>query len=138
MEWLSKYLVAIVAAWAIANLIKVAINFRREKKISKTPVLTTGGMPSAHTATVVALTTTIMLVDGLASVAFAIAFLFTVNTTIDALQFRRATGENGLAIQKLLPKSEKKPYLAIGHRPVEVFVGGVIGLVVGVATAILM
>jgi acid phosphatase family membrane protein YuiD len=138
MEWTTKYLVAIVAAWAVANLIKVVINYRREKKISKKPVLTTGGMPSAHTATVVALTTTILLVDGIASVAFAIALLFTINTTIDALQFRRATGENGLAIQKLLPKNAKKPYLAIGHRPIEVFVGGVLGLAIGIAVAILM
>jgi acid phosphatase family membrane protein YuiD len=132
MEWLSKYLVAIVAAWVVASLIKVAIDYNREKKISKKPVMTTGGMPSAHTAAVVALVTTVALINGVGGVAFAISFLFAIITIVDALQARRATGENGLALRKLLPKEEKQPYLAVGHKPIEVFAGAVLGVVVGV------
>jgi acid phosphatase family membrane protein YuiD len=137
MEWLSKYIIAAVAAWVIANLVKVMIHFAQSKKISQQPIFNTGGMPSVHTAPVVSLTTTIGLLDGVQSPIFAIAAVFSIVVMTDAVKTRRAVGEQGKALQKLLPKSQKQPYSAIGHRPIEVFVGGIIGLAVGIAVAFL-
>ena len=137
MEWLSIYIIAIVVAWAIASLIKVTIFFIKKKRISKKPVFSTGGMPSAHTAPVVALTMVIALVDGFSSVAFAISALFSSVVIVDALQVRRAVGEQGEAINDLLPKNAKKPYFALGHKPLEVLVGAIIGVVVGIAAYVL-
>jgi acid phosphatase family membrane protein YuiD len=134
MEWLSVYLVAIVVAWAIASLVKVVIYFIKKKKISKEPVLTTGGMPSAHTAIVVALTTIIAFMDGINSVAFAISLVFSVIVMTDAVHVRRAVGEQGVAIKGLLSKNIKKPYFERGHKPSEMLVGALLGIVVGIAT----
>jgi len=129
---LPKYLLAIVVAWAIASLIKVIINFIKKKRVSKKPVFSTGGMPSAHTAPVVALTTVIAFTDGIRSVAFAIALVLAVVIMVDAVQVRRATGEQGEAINELLPKNAKRPHFSRGHKPIEVAIGALIGVVVGI------
>jgi acid phosphatase family membrane protein YuiD len=138
MEWLSKYLIAIVAAWLIANLVKVIIYFIQNKEISQQPIFTTGGMPSTHTAPVAALTTIISLVDGVQSVAFAIVFVLAIITMTDAVKVRRAVGEQGEAITKLLSKNQPKPYFARGHKLTEVVVGAMIGIVVGITIYFMM
>jgi acid phosphatase family membrane protein YuiD len=131
---LSKYLIAVAAAWIVASIIKVAIHFVRNKEISRRPVFSTGGMPSAHTAPVAALTTTVGLVDGVQSAVFAVALVFTIITMTDAIKVRRAVGEQGEALRKLLSKNQLKPYPARGHKLTEVIVGAIIGVVTGAAT----
>jgi len=138
MDGLSSYLIAIVVAWVIASLVKVIIDYIKKKKISKKTVFSTGGMPSAHTAPVVALTTVIALSDGVGSVLFAISALFSTIVIVDALQVRRAVGEQGKAINDLLPKKAERPYFARGHKPIEVFIGALIGVAVGIITYYIM
>lgn len=134
MEALPKYLIAILGAWLIANAVKITINFYREKRLSKRPIFSTGGMPSAHTAPAVALAAMIALSDGIDSVVFAIAFLFMIIVMTDAVQVRRAVGEQGELLRKTLKDGEKQPYFARGHTPLQVFVGALIGLLIGVLT----
>ena len=138
MECLSIYLITVAVAWAIASLVKVIIYFIKKKRISKKPVFSTGGMPSAHTAPVVALTTIIAFVDGINSVVFAISLMFSIVVMTDAIFVRRAVGEQGEAIKKLLPKDVKQPYFARGHKPLEVLIGGLIGVIVGIATFLII
>jgi acid phosphatase family membrane protein YuiD len=138
MEWLSKYLVAVVAAWLVANLAKMLVDAVRNKKINRRSVLSTGGMPSTHTAPVVALTTVVGLVDGVGSVAFAIVLVLAIITMTDAVKVRRAVGEQGKALEKLLPKNKPKPYRAAGHKLTEVIVGALIGVIVGAAVCCVM
>jgi acid phosphatase family membrane protein YuiD len=134
MDWLSPYLIAIVIAWVVVNLIKLLIDFAKKKRLSKQPIFSTGGMPSAHTAPMVALATIIALIDGVGSVGFAISFLFAIVVMTDAVHVRRAVGEQGIALKKLLKKADKEPYIAKGHNLIEVIVGALIGLVVAIAT----
>jgi acid phosphatase family membrane protein YuiD len=132
MEWLSEYLVAIVVAWLVANIIKMVIDVVRNKKMDRRAIFPTGGMPSAHTAPAVALAAIIGLVDGVQSVAFAIVFTFAIITMTDAVKVRRAVGEQGQVIEKLLSKNQPKPYCADGHKLPEVIVGALIGALVSV------
>lgn len=131
------YLVAPLIGWLIAQIIKNFLGVSgRHGNIEK--YLTSGGMPSAHTATVVTLITVIFAHEGL-SVLFAVAFWFAAITVYDALVARRSIGEQGGALTKLLEKSGYKgamPRVALGHKPLEVIVGAIIGIATGLTVAL--
>ncbi len=94
-----------------------------------------GGMPSAHTAFVVSLATTVALVDGLASTSFAISVAMVIFILDDALRMRIFLSRHGRALKLLvrrLPEHEQHdyPYLEarLGHKLQEVIVGGLVGI----------
>lgn len=91
-------------------------------------------MPSAHTASVVALMTVIGLKDGIENGLFAIAALFAAIVMYDSVMVRRSAGEQGKAIHSLireLKSNTRLPRAAKGHEPLEVAVGAIIGLGIG-------
>jgi acid phosphatase family membrane protein YuiD len=91
-------------------------------------------MPSAHTATIVALTTVIGLIDGPGSGLFGLAVVLAAVVMYDAVMVRRSSGDQGEVLSRLvkeLSKDIKLPFFAKGHSPVEVIVGAVIGICVG-------
>lgn len=134
-----EYLLAPLIAWALAQLIKFGLNSKKAGKINLRMWYLSGNMPSAHTATTVALAATVGVRDGIDSGIFAVAVTLAAVTAYDAMMARRAAGEQGLALMKLLAKSpfakDPMPYHALGHRPQEVAAGGLLGLVVGLAVA---
>ncbi len=133
---LSIYLISAGLAWAIAQAIKYLFGvIGGGKWHDTTTVLHSGNMPSVHTATTVALTTIIGLQDGTQSSLFALSLLLTAIVAYDAMGVRRSSGEQGLALSKLLTANAKKPYLALGHKPLEVAVGALVGIVVALAVA---
>lgn len=130
-----EYLFAPILAWASAQLIKFLLNSRKTRQFNLRVWYLSGNMPSAHTATTVALATVVGVRDGMDSAVFALAVMFAAVTAYDAMMARRAAGEQGLAIHKLLSKSpfakDPLPYHALGHRPQEVAGGLVLGLSIG-------
>lgn len=136
---LSPYLVAAGIAWLTAQTIKFLLATGIKDKQAWRMLYQSGRMPSAHTATMVALTTTIAVYDGISSGLFALAALVTSVVVYDAMMVRRSSGEQGLALRKLLSTSrhsgEPLPYLALGHRPLEVAGGALLGVLVGLAVA---
>ncbi len=135
---LSAYLITAGSAWAVAQIFKYLfgiIGGGRWHDASR--FLHSGNMPSVHTATTVALTTTIGLVDGTDSALFALSLLLTAIVAYDAMGVRRSSGEQGVALLLLLaPKTKiKQPYLALGHKPLEVLVGALIGVGVSLFVA---
>lgn len=93
-----------------------------------------GGMPSAHSATVVALTTLVGLSHGIHSVVFGICVVLSVVVIYDAITVRFSSGEQGDALNKLIKKSNsgvKQVRVAHGHTELEVLVGSLIGVLVG-------
>jgi acid phosphatase family membrane protein YuiD len=93
-----------------------------------------GSMPSVHSATSMALLTVVAFRDGIDSALFGIAALFTVIVMYDAVMVRRSTGEQGAAIEALIKEQKSKvrpPRAAKGHEPIEVAVGMLLGLIVG-------
>jgi len=135
MGLISPYIFAIVVAWIMAHLIKYIIALKRGTvKDVVDQIFISGGMPSAHAATSVALWTIIMLKDGIESGLFGIASLFVLIVAYDAMKVRRSSGEQGDAITQLIKESGSKirlPRSAKGHSLLEVLVGAVLGLIVG-------
>ena len=142
MELLSPYVIAIIMAWLLAHVIKYAIAFSRGTQVDLTHQLfISGGMPSSHAATSVAVWTVILLRDGVESGLFGLATFVVLVVCYDAVKVRRSSGEQGEAIAALIKEVKSKvrvPRAARGHTPLEVIVGAVfgasIGLVVFLAT----
>jgi uncharacterized protein len=135
MELLSPYLIAIVAAWLIAQGAKYLWVAVRQRSFNHYRQLyLSGNMPSAHSASVIALVTVIALRDSVDSGLFAVAALFAAIVMYDAVMVRRSSGEQGIAIQKLIKEQKSSvpiPRAAKGHTPVEVVVGALLGVLIG-------
>ena len=135
MELRSPYLLAIVAAWLISQGAKYLFVAVKQRSFDHYRQLyLSGNMPSAHSASVIALVVVIALRDGTNSGLFAVAALFAAIVMYDAVMVRRSSGEQGIAIQKLIKEQKSSvplPRAAKGHTPVEVAVGALLGVIIG-------
>jgi acid phosphatase family membrane protein YuiD len=133
---LSPYLIAISIAWFGSHVIKYIINLMKGQKIAfGKQLFTSGGMPSSHSATVVALMTVIGFCDGVNSGLFGMSVLLAIVVMYDAVKVRRSSGEQGEAIVKLIKdqnRNIKIPRVYSGHNPLEVAIGALLGYVIGV------
>lgn len=141
MNWLldllrNPFLITAIVAWFTSQVLKIfthAIVFR-EWDIKR--FLGDGGMPSSHTATVSALAIFAGLTYGFASFQFAIGTLFTMIVCRDAVGVRMETGKQSLIINELKKMIESKEIAEIklkkfvGHTPLQVLGGLIVGLVV--------
>ena len=134
MQWL--YILTPGLAWAVAQGAKqLFYRYNRRRKVLDSPtpnkfVLPSGGMPSAHSATVIALLTTIGLREGITSVSFGIMLWVAAIVIYDAIMVRYASGNQGDALNRLIDEQKSrvpKPRVAHGHTVAEVTVGAVIG-----------
>lgn len=135
----NRILDVVFVAWFVAQFYKVMISIIEEKKITLKRIFETGGMPSSHSSTMTALVTSIGLVYGTNNVEFTIAFVLAGIVMYDAAGIRRAAGKHAGLLNKLLEKvntkiGEKiydgKLKELLGHTPFEVFIGGIVGIVV--------
>ncbi len=135
MNILSPYFIAILTAWIVAQGAKYLIVALRQRRFDHIRQLyLSGNMPSAHSATVVALAVVVMFRDGIESGVFAVAALLAGIVMYDAVMVRRSSGEQGLAIQQLIKEQKSTialPRAAKGHTPVEVLVGALLGAAIG-------
>ncbi len=129
-------LMCAVTAWLLAQVIKTLVYWRVNRRFNARILISNGGMPSAHTAFVVALTIMVAFREGLGSTAFALSFGFAVVVITDAVGVRYETGKQGKLINKIIQQVlvEGKPLTddtlkeLIGHTPTEAFFGGIIGI----------
>ena len=132
---MSPYIVALIAGWVVAQGAKYIIMVIRHRSFDHLRQLyLSGNMPSAHSATVVALVVVIGLRDGIDSGLFGLASLLASIVMYDAMMVRRSSGEQGKAIQQLIKEQKSTvpmPRAAKGHTPVEVLIGGALGSVIG-------
>ena len=132
---ISPYIIAILTAWVLAHVIKYIIGqINGESYGFRSNLFRSGGMPSAHTATVVALASVIGLINGLESAIFSVAALFSLIVMYDAMKVRRSAGEIGIAVTAIIKEqksSVKKPFFAMGHTTLEVFFGAILGAIIG-------
>ncbi len=132
----NKILMITLIAWAIAQFIKVVLGIIRERKFDFKWFIGTGGMPSSHAAGATALATTCGLYVGFDSVDFALATVFAIVTMFDAQGVRRCAGEQAAILNQILDdiywkgKIEAERLMElIGHTPLQVIVGGILGIV---------
>lgn len=139
MELVSPYIIAALAGWFVAHLVKFFIqSFTAKELVSWRVFFNSGRMPSSHSATTVALLTVIAALDGVQSGLFGVAALLSGIVMFDAMKVRRSSGEQGVALTALLKEQKSKvplPRVALGHTPLEVAVGALLGVVVGIVVA---
>ncbi len=134
------YLVIIpLIAVAVTQFLKFIIAAARGEFDLKN-LLAYGGMPSAHTAFVVSVTTVVGLSEGLASAAFAVSFVFGLLIIRDAIGLRQFLSQHGRVLNMLikdLPDDIEAKYphaLAerLGHTPLQATIGGLIGITIAI------
>jgi len=139
MEFFSPYIIAAVAGWLVAQTFKYIVQSVKGRSVNNLrQFYLSGGMPSAHSATVLAVTTVIGFKDGFGSAVFGLAFLIVLVVTYDAMMVRRSSGEQGASLTALIKEQKSKvrlPRVAKGHTPFEVLGGAVVGVLVGIAVS---
>jgi acid phosphatase family membrane protein YuiD len=127
-----------LVAWTIAQTAKVIIYSIREHRLNLRVLAVTGGMPSSHSAIVMGMTTAVGKYAGINSAAFAIALIFSFVVMYDAAGLRRAAGRQAAILNRLVEDlvnmrgvQEAKLRELLGHTPVEVLVGAVLGVAAG-------
>lgn len=128
-------LIAALISWAIAQGTKIILTLVFEKRLDLTRVVGTGGMPSSHSALVMALAFSVGKQVGFDAPLFAAALVFAFVVMYDAAGIRRAAGKQAEIINHLIahhqvPDMEQLKEL-LGHTPLEVFVGALLGISVG-------
>ena len=139
----NRAIVAAVLAWAIAQGLKVLLTLAISRRFDSSRMWGSGGMPSSHSAMVCALTTTVGIREGCASSMFALACCFAGIVMYDAAGVRRSAGKNAAMINHLLDGLSDNGYAfdeerlkeLVGHTPVQVMAGALLGILVGTLLA---
>ncbi len=126
-----------IISWALAQLLKVPMEYFHTKKINWTLLLSSGGMPSSHSALMVGALYGSGLFIGFDSAVFAVTFAITMIVIYDATGIRRQAGLHAEKINILLHEllrgrfdAEKKLREVLGHTPLEAVGGTFLGLIV--------
>lgn len=137
------YLISAMAAWLLAQILKIFTGFFKEQKFTfKALFFGTGGMPSSHTATVAALSTACAIGQGFDSAVFAISVVLAIIVMIDATGVRRETGKQSRAlniiVEELFRSNDIKTLDThfkelIGHTPLQVVCGFITGVIAALA-----
>lgn len=133
----NKAITVPVLAWFIAQLIKVISVVIKERKIDFTRFVGSGGMPSSHSSFIVSLTTVVGKNRGWDSMEFGIAVAVSLIVMYDAAGVRRAAGKQAEVLNMLLLSFKQKINFEgklkelLGHSPLEVSMGALLGIFLG-------
>lgn len=124
--------------WFVAQLSKLISFFLKTHRVRLTYFVSTGGMPSAHSASVAAVATSVGLTDGFDSSLFAIAFTVAVITMFDAATLRLNAGHQARLLNQISRELFQNRRIAqkplkelLGHTRFEVFMGMFVGIASG-------
>jgi uncharacterized protein len=134
----NRVLIVSFAASLIAQLLKVLIDLIRFRKLNFRVLVGTGGMPSAHSALVTALATGVGLTLGLGSVEFAMAVIFASIVMYDAAGVRQAAGKQARVLNQIMDEffqenpafNQDRLKELLGHTPIQVLAGSILGIVI--------
>ena len=135
------WFISAFAAGSLAQLFKMLSNWKKTRRMDFSHLFMSGGMPSAHSALVTALSVAVGLTDGFNSPIAMIAVGFGLLVLFDAATLRRAAGEHARLLNKIVERLNASDEVKIeaahlqemlGHRRREVLAG----VVLGIATAI--
>lgn len=130
-------LIPALTAWLIAQVLKVVLTLVIHRKLDFERLIETGGMPSSHSAMVTAVAVSAGLVTGFDSPLFGATTIIAFVVMYDAVGVRRAAGIQARLLNELVENffsahyiNRKKLKELLGHTPVEVFAGAVLGATV--------
>ncbi len=133
------YLIYPIISFTLAQGTKVLLKSWRKKNFRWQDIFAYSDMPSGHTATVTSLMMIIALRDGIFSSSFAVSFVFMTIVITDAIGLRNYLGQHGKTINVLVKDLKEDDFLDnsypkqlehIGHTPLQVIIGAIIGLTV--------
>ncbi len=139
-------LISAIVAMILAQVVKLILGLFLDGKLNPGVLISTGGMPSSHTALTAALTTGFALSQGIQSPFFSLSLVFTLIVAHDAAGVRWQAGKHASEINKLRddlqklfqtistqkpPETNRKQLKELlGHKPLEVFMGALLGIIV--------
>ncbi len=129
-----------VLAWFVAQVLKVIFVFIWNRKLDFKRLIGSGGMPSSHSSFVISLASAVGLTEGFSSTMFALSFAFAMVVMYDAAGVRRAAGQHARLLNEMVAEwgkgdfvlAEKKMKELLGHTPIEVCAGALLGLMIAV------
>ena len=134
----NRVLLAAIISWAVAQLSKTLLELIQQRKLILSRLVSAGGMPISHSALVTSLATATGRVAGVGSPMFAIAVMLAAIVMYDAAGVRRAVSIQARILNQMIdeafqgkPFAEKRLRELIGHTPIQVFVGALLGIVIG-------
>lgn len=136
--WLSFF------GWAAAQVLKVLINLAQTRSWDLKLALSSGGMPSSHSACVCACAVSIGIRYGWDTPAFAVAVVMAIVVMYDAFNVRRAAGEQAKVLNIMMENwsdpeiFNKNLKELLGHTPLQVVMGALLGIAIGTAGALLL
>ena len=150
-----------LASWFAAQVIKVILNCITQKEVVWERLIGAGGMPSSHSALVCSMTVGMARKTGLGSPEFALAFLIAAVVMYDAMGVRRAAGEHARVLNQIVSffnkdsqviqsgkpsrrekdaedsaSSDKQLKEFLGHTPLEVLAGALLGILIAMTVPI--
>lgn len=135
----NKYIYVPIIVWLCIQSYKVIYDLIKTKKFDFKRIMGAGGMPSSHAAVVTSLATLIGKYEGVDSSIFALSLVFSFVVMYDAAGVRRAAGKQAMLLNKIVNtpglsmlQVQEKLVEVLGHTPIQVFVGAIIGVVVGI------
>lgn len=152
MEFITELLhnrifVSAALGWMVAQLLKTIIHMILTKQFVAERMVGSGGMPSSHSATVCALATATGMECGAGSPEFAITIMLAIIVMYDAMGVRRETGKQGRVLNEMLEiftnmgkeiSPEKRLKEFVGHTPLQVLMGAILGIAIAVILGIWM
>ncbi|MCR4729218.1 MAG: divergent PAP2 family protein [Lachnospiraceae bacterium] len=145
--WENTVLICAASGWLIAQVAKTILYTCIMKKFTAERLVGAGGMPSSHSATVCALTTSCAILYGFSSFEFAISAIVAFIAMYDAMGVRRQAGNQAQVLNKMIESfqnmsndslsDEEKLKELVGHTPLQVLVGAVLGILISIAVCAL-
>lgn len=141
---LNKIFIVAATGWAVAQILKTLITLALTRSFNPERLFGSGGMPSSHSSTVCALTTAVAIQYGTASFEFAISSVLAIIVMYDAAGVRRETGTQAVVLNRFLDMfahmdeslssqfTEEKLKELVGHTPLQVFAGALLGILIAI------
>lgn len=129
-----------VIGWGTAQILKFILVLVIYKRFDFRRFIGSGGMPSSHSSLVVSLTMSIGFIKGFDSLMFALSAVMSLVVMYDAAGVRRSAGQQAAILNKIVEDwgradyslTEKKLKELLGHTPVEVIAGAILGIIIAI------
>ena len=138
----NQTLMSAVTGWVVAQVLKTLLDISLNRSFNPERLVGSGGMPSSHSATVCGLATAAGLRYGTGSFEYAICFILAAVVMYDAIGVRQETGKQAKVLNRLLFEDllkldsvvlQEKLKEYVGHTPIQVLAGAILGIVIAVA-----
>ena len=135
----NQLLISSATGWVVAQLLKTILDCTLNHGFSPERLVGSGGMPSSHSATVCALVVSSGICCGVSSSEFAVSFVLAAVVMYDAIGVRQETGKQAKLLNLILQQDlfklkdqefEEKLKEFVGHTPLQVFAGAILGIVI--------